>query len=199
MLSSAIRISLSLSLSLPISLSLSLTLYLSICLFLSLLASLPLPISSPILWRHKLRFRKLVRSHMRNTEVSRLLEHYAYIRTYLNITCIPIHIDTYASWCSHSRYIMHVISLPRSVGRLIRHGNVYHPETRRKVYRRESQREIYKRSTCSIERLENNRFINFSFSFLLRKRDRHIERYWDGVTEPITPRNKKSTRWRKLI
>lgn len=38
---------------------------------------------------------------------------------------------------THSRYIMHVISLPpRSVGRLIRRGNVYRSEKRRKVYRR---------------------------------------------------------------
>lgn len=43
---------------------------------------------------------------------------------------------------------MHVISLLRSVGRLIRHGNVYHPGGVAKSLP-ENQREIYKRSTCS--------------------------------------------------
>lgn len=110
---------------------------------------------------------------MRNTEVSRLLEHYAYIRTYLNITCIPIHVDTYASRCSRLRYIMHVTSLPRSVGWLIRRGNVYRPEVGGEKFTGESQREIYKHSTRSIEHLENGHFVGFSFSFLVRKRDRH--------------------------
>lgn len=176
MLSSAIRISLSLSLSLSFS------------------ASLALPTSSPTLWRHKLRFRKLVRSHMRNTEVSRLLEHYAYIRAYLNITCIPIHIDTYASRCYtfalHNARHLAASSLGRSVN-TTRKCVPFWEATKSLP---ESQRGIYKHWIRSIERLENDRFIGFSFSFLVWKCG--IERdCWDGVIESIAPRNNKKKKY----
>jgi len=58
---------------------------------------------------------------------------------------------------------MHVISLPRSVGRLIRHGNVYHPETRRKVYRRVNEK------FTSVQRARSNALKTIvSLTFLSR-------------------------------